>query len=143
MTTKTRTLIIAAVVILALAVAAFIYFTPPASAPGTEVVPENNIENGEEANVPEPTTNEPEPTPASNDITMAQVATHSSANDCWTVISGSVYNLTDWISQHPGGQQAILQLCGKDGTAQFTGQHGGSAPQEDTLATFKIGVLAQ
>jgi cytochrome b involved in lipid metabolism len=74
---------------------------------------------------------------------MAQVALHASASSCWTVIRGSVYDLTTWISQHPGGEQAILQLCGTDGTDEFVGQHGGSPQQENKLATFKIGVLAQ
>lgn len=74
---------------------------------------------------------------------MAQVAMHASAASCWSVIRGNVYDLTSWITKHPGGQAAILQLCGKDGTAAFVGQHGGSPQQESVLATFKIGVLAQ
>lgn len=153
MTTKTKSIIIVAVVILALAIAAFIFLAPPAAAPG----PENGVSGEAGGNMPgygtgapaDPTTpptsetEPPAPAPAPTGITMAQVATHSTASDCWTVIRGEIYNLTSWISQHPGGQAAILQLCGRDGTAEFTGQHGGSSQQENKLATFKIGVLAQ
>ena len=75
--------------------------------------------------------------------TMMQVSSHNSASSCWSVIDGNVYDLTNWISQHPGGKQAILGLCGKDGTAAFHGQHGDSKKQATMLATMKIGVLAQ
>lgn len=73
--------------------------------------------------------------------TTAQVAQHSSSSSCWTAINGKVYDVTAWISQHPGGQQAILSLCGKDGSAAFNGQHGGQARPASELASFYIGVL--
>ena len=76
-------------------------------------------------------------------ITMAEVAKHNSAASCYTAISGSVYDLTAWVNQHPGGKEAILSLCGTDGTAAFKNQHGGQKKQEDTLATYKIGLLSQ
>ncbi len=74
---------------------------------------------------------------------MAQVAQHDKDGDCWTVIEGKVYNLTNWVHQHPGGVQAILQLCGKDGTQPFTQQHDHAQQQQTILATFLIGALAQ
>ncbi len=75
--------------------------------------------------------------------TMAQVAAHASSASCYTAIRGSVYNLTNWIGQHPGGEEAILSICGRDGTDAFVNQHGGMQQQESILATFKIGTLAQ
>lgn len=80
-------------------------------------------------------------TSATKAYTMAEVAIHKDASSCWTVINGSVYDLTTWVAQHPGGTSGILSICGKDGTAAFNGQHGGAAAQEKKLATFKIGVL--
>jgi cytochrome b involved in lipid metabolism len=73
--------------------------------------------------------------------TREEVATHNNSKDCWAIIGSSVYNLTSWISKHPGGEKAILSLCGKDGTAAFNNQHGGQARPEATLATFFIGTL--
>jgi uncharacterized membrane protein len=73
--------------------------------------------------------------------TMAEVATHNSASSCWAAISGSVYDLTRWINQHPGGPDVITALCGTDATSAFTAQHGGQAEPADELATFKIGTL--
>ena len=75
--------------------------------------------------------------------TMAQVRMHASSESCWTAIAGNVYDLTSWITKHPGGKSAILQLCGTDGTQAFNDQHGGQARPEQELATFKIGALTQ
>lgn len=80
-------------------------------------------------------------TPKPSGYTMAQVAAHNTASSCWTAINGSVYNVTSWISQHPGGQQAIISLCGTDGSAAFNGQHGGQRRPASELASFKIGAL--
>lgn len=75
--------------------------------------------------------------------TMSEVALHNTANDCWSVVRGQVYDLTSWIGKHPGGEKAITQLCGVDGTDKFVGKHGGSNLQENTLESFKIGDLVK
>jgi cytochrome b involved in lipid metabolism len=72
-----------------------------------------------------------------------QVATHGNAKSCWATINGSIYDLTKWISQHPGGEGRILSICGKDGSLAFNGQHGGDPRALSVLATFKIGTLIQ
>ncbi len=82
------------------------------------------------------------PAVAPSGYTAAQVAAHASAQSCWTSINGNVYDLTSWINQHPGGSEAILSLCGTDGTKAFMQQHGGQGRPEQELATFKIGALA-
>ncbi len=73
--------------------------------------------------------------------TLAQVAVHKDASSCWSAVNGNVYDLTSWIAKHPGGEKAILGICGKDGSAAFNGKHDGAKKQADILATFKIGVL--
>ena len=78
---------------------------------------------------------------APKSYTAAQVAKHSSASSCWTIVGKSVYNLTKFIPLHPGGQAMIKSLCGKNGTAAFTGQHSGQATPATTLAKFRIGAL--
>lgn len=75
--------------------------------------------------------------------TLAQVAQHKDASSCWAAINGGVYDLTNWINQHPGGPEHILAICGTDGSSAFNAQHGGQARPEQELATFKIGTLAQ
>lgn len=72
---------------------------------------------------------------------MQDVMTHANESSCWTVIRGKVYDLTSYVKQHPGGSKAVLRMCGTDGTANFTSQHGGKKGPESSLAKFEIGVL--
>jgi cytochrome b involved in lipid metabolism len=74
---------------------------------------------------------------------MADVAKHADRTSCWTAINGNVYDVTSWIDQHPGGPEAILFICGKDGSAAFNDQHGGQRRPAQELAGFLIGSLAQ
>lgn len=74
-------------------------------------------------------------------ITMAQVATHASAADCWSAVNGTVYDLTSWITRHPGGPQVITAMCGTDATTAFANQHGNQARPSSELAGFQIGTL--
>ncbi len=74
---------------------------------------------------------------------MAQVEAHADESSCWAAINGKVYDLTQWIHQHPGGPEHILALCGTDGSAAFNAQHGGESQPAQELATFYIGDLAQ
>ena len=83
----------------------------------------------------------PTTTTTTTSYTLSTVANHNSATSCWTTIGGNVYNLTSWINQHPGGRQAILSLCGKDGTQAFNNQHGGQARPATELKSFLIGTL--
>lgn len=73
---------------------------------------------------------------------MAMVTAHNSASGCWAAINGNVYDLTNWINQHPGGQGPILSLCGTDGSAAFNGKHGGQARPASELANFLLGPLS-
>ena len=78
---------------------------------------------------------------ASGLYSLAQVKAHATPGDCWAVVSGSVYNLTTWITQHPGGPAPIKAMCGTDGTASFTAMHSSSPTAQAALAKLKIGVL--
>ena len=80
---------------------------------------------------------------AGSTYTLADVTKHATQADCWTTINGAVYNVTSWIAKHPGGAQAIIGLCGIDGSDAFNGQHGGQRRPASELASFKIGTLAQ
>lgn len=74
-------------------------------------------------------------------FTLADIAAHPDATSCYTAIRGNVYDLTAWISEHPGGSNQILKICGKDGSAAFTKVHSGDMQPEKMLATFQIGIL--
>ena len=83
----------------------------------------------------------PAPTPTVVGYTMAQVRANNTARSCWTAIDGVVYDLTRWISSHPGGSGAILFLCGTDGTNAFSAQHQNQARPAIRLDTYRLGPL--
>ena len=88
---------------------------------------------------------------ASKKFTNEEVAAHKTANDCWTIINGKVYDITKYVSGHPGGNE-ILRACGIDATTLFTtrttqdGQKVGSGTPHSSnaqaqLDTMLIGTL--
>ncbi len=85
-----------------------------------------------------------QPTPSTpTGISATEVAKHSTATDCYSIVGNKVYTLTNWITKHPGGERAILGLCGKDGTESFTKKHGSSAKAQATLTSFYLAELAK
>merc|ERR1712113_658612 len=52
-------------------------------------------------------------------FTMEEVAKHTTKEDCWVVLHNRVLNVTSFLSQHPGGELAILTFAGKDASAEF------------------------
>ena len=80
---------------------------------------------------------------AAGAYTMEKVKANASAASCWAVISGNVYDLTKWIGSHPGGDSAILSLCGVDGTASFNSMHAGKPKPESRLAGYLLGPLVK
>ena len=73
---------------------------------------------------------------------MRQVRRHNSATNCWSAVNRKVYDLTTWISQHPGGKQAIRGMCGHKATAALNAQHGGARNVSRILSSYLIGRLA-
>jgi cytochrome b involved in lipid metabolism len=76
-------------------------------------------------------------------FTMDEISKHNSRASCYTVVRGNVYDLTNFKDSHPGGEKAILSICGKDGSSAFEDQHGGQNKPENQLVKLKIGVLSK
>lgn len=74
---------------------------------------------------------------------LSDVRLHGDVSSCWTIIRGSVYDLTSFVEKHPGGDRKILSICGKDGTESFEGQHGGNSQPESTLARYRLGAFIE
>jgi len=58
-----------------------------------------------------------------SEYTLADVAKHTTKADCWVVVNGEVLDVTSFLSEHPGGELAILTFAGKDATEEFNMIH--------------------
>lgn len=74
--------------------------------------------------------------------TAEEIARHNHNEDLWLVIHGSVYNLTKFYKEHPGGEEVLLQLAGKNGSKCFD-SIGHSDEAIMLRDTFKIGELQE
>lgn len=45
-------------------------------------------------------------------LTVQEIAKHNTSSDCWLVINGQVWDLTDFLEQHPGGSAS--EYCTMD-----------------------------
>ena len=82
---------------------------------------------------------EPEPEPVESKYSMTNIAKNDSTSSCWAAISGKAYDLTAWISRHPGGAGAIVSICGTDATSVFQGRHGGQSGPASSLSAYLLG----
>jgi cytochrome b involved in lipid metabolism len=79
-------------------------------------------------------------------ITAEEVAKHCTAEDCWLIIGsptsgGSfVYDVTRYLSSHPGGAEILLEHAGKNATEAFE-DIGHSDSAKSKLLTLRIGKL--
>ncbi|KAF4664580.1 hypothetical protein FOL47_005067 [Perkinsus chesapeaki] len=58
-----------------------------------------------------------------NALTLDEVAKHNTKDDCWIVVNNMVYNVTEFLAVHPGGEAAIMAYAGKDASEQWNMIH--------------------
>ncbi|KAF2754409.1 L-lactate dehydrogenase [Pseudovirgaria hyperparasitica] len=71
----------------------------------------------------------------------AEVAKHSTAESCWVVLYGAVYDVTKFIPSHPGGSKVILQLAGQDATEEYDPIHPPGILEENLRPEDKLGTI--
>lgn len=74
--------------------------------------------------------------------TITEVAKHNKKTDAWMIINNKVYNITEWIPNHPGGN-IILKGIGKDATYLFENLHKHGVYANKILKKYYIGKLKQ
>ncbi len=52
-------------------------------------------------------------------FTWRDVLTKKTAEECWTIIDGKVYDITSYIPHHPGGPEVAALACGIDSTEMY------------------------
>ncbi|KAK5089129.1 hypothetical protein LTR05_003353 [Lithohypha guttulata] len=56
-------------------------------------------------------------------IDAAEVAKHNTTESCWAILYGQVWDVTDFLPEHPGGANIVLKLAGKDATEEYDPVH--------------------
>jgi cytochrome b involved in lipid metabolism len=46
-------------------------------------------------------------------LTAEEVVKHRSPSSCWIVVDGKVYDVTSYMSEHPGGAAVLLRHSGR------------------------------
>ncbi|KIK95385.1 hypothetical protein PAXRUDRAFT_827077 [Paxillus rubicundulus Ve08.2h10] len=73
--------------------------------------------------------------------TLAQVAEHKTTASCWVIIRNKVYDVTDFLFDHPGGPQVILDFGGQDATAAYVPIHPSDALDKNIAPEKHLGEL--
>tara|TARA_Y100000389_G_C17232754_1_gene399013 strand:+ start:169 stop:471 length:303 start_codon:yes stop_codon:yes gene_type:complete len=68
----------------------------------------------------------------SSKLTKEDIRKHNTIDDCWVIINNKIYDVTNFIGDHPGGARALLKVGGKDATEEFEMLH-----PSNTLEKYK------
>lgn len=79
------------------------------------------------------------------EFTLEEVERHDTLEDCWMAIENKVYDLTDYIPDHPAPPSVIEPWCGREATEGmrtkgYGRDHSGAA--WSMLDEYQIGTLA-
>ena len=73
-------------------------------------------------------------------LTMDEVKKHCTKDDLWLIVKGRVYDVTNYVHLHQGGEAALEKFAGKEATdAVYGPQHPGTVPT--LLEKYFVGTL--
>ncbi|TPX54785.1 hypothetical protein PhCBS80983_g05764 [Powellomyces hirtus] len=77
-------------------------------------------------------------------LTREDVALHNTAKSVWVVVNNKVYDVSEFMFDHPGGEELLLQYGGQDVTKVMKDklEHEHSESAYDMLDEYCVGVLA-
>eukprot|EP01088_Endostelium_zonatum_P019114 TRINITY_DN6437_c0_g1_i3.p1 TRINITY_DN6437_c0_g1~~TRINITY_DN6437_c0_g1_i3.p1 ORF type:complete len:1213 (+),score=173.22 TRINITY_DN6437_c0_g1_i3:71-3709(+) len=71
---------------------------------------------------------------------ISEIARHNHANSCWVIFRGHVYDITEYLHSHPGGNKLLIDKGGRDFTNDFNASHGEKNDRVvHMLKAYKIG----
>ncbi|KAJ6037473.1 hypothetical protein N7444_010178 [Penicillium canescens] len=74
------------------------------------------------------------------EYTLKDVAAHNTKGDTWMVIHGQVFDLTEYLQDHPGGAEVLVEVAGTDATADYE-DVGHSEDAREIMQPFLVGTL--
>ncbi|XP_065210670.1 cytochrome b5 isoform X1 [Planococcus citri] len=73
---------------------------------------------------------------------VKEVSNHNSRESLWLIIHGSVYDVTKFLHEHPGGEEVFLDAAGNDATECFDAI-GHTTEAKSLMKKFKIGEISK
>lgn len=75
-------------------------------------------------------------------LTLEEVAKHNERKSVWLLIHDSVYDVTKFLEEHPGGEEMLTEEAGQDATDSFEG-FGHSSDARNLMKHYMIGELCE
>eukprot|EP00922_Rhytidocystis_sp_ex-Travisia-forbesii_P006584 GHVS01009558.1.p1 GENE.GHVS01009558.1~~GHVS01009558.1.p1 ORF type:complete len:162 (+),score=30.54 GHVS01009558.1:167-652(+) len=73
-------------------------------------------------------------------LSLSEVAKHKTADDCWLIFGGVVFDVSSFLADHPGGPEVVLNAAGRDATDEFE-EISHSMNAREMANKFEIGIL--
>ncbi|KAJ5548598.1 hypothetical protein N7513_005832 [Penicillium frequentans] len=74
------------------------------------------------------------------EYTLKDVAAHNTKKDTWIVIHGQVFDITEYLQDHPGGAEVLIDTAGTDATAAYE-DVGHSEDAREIMQPYLVGIL--
>ncbi|CAO3593398.1 unnamed protein product [Absidia cylindrospora] len=71
-------------------------------------------------------------------FTYEQVAEHNKREDLWMIIDNKVYDITEFVDEHPGGEEVLIDEGARDATGPFE-DVGHSPDAREMLVKYYLG----
>ncbi|KAE9398745.1 hypothetical protein BT96DRAFT_920627 [Gymnopus androsaceus JB14] len=73
---------------------------------------------------------------------LEEVANHKDASSCWVIIDKCVYDVTEFLPEHPGGSSIILKYAGRDATSAYKPIHPSDALDKKLSSSQHLGPVS-
>lgn len=74
-------------------------------------------------------------------MTALEISSHNTPEDLWIIVDNTVYDLTDFASEHPGGSGILHLYAGRDATKPYSEVHAPSLITSSLPSSKILGTL--
>ncbi|KAF5015565.1 hypothetical protein F66182_13056 [Fusarium sp. NRRL 66182] len=71
------------------------------------------------------------------------IALHSDSTDCWVIVNGEVWDVSNYLSSHPGGADVIFCHAGKDASFTYNQVHDANLLERTLPSTCLKGTVIE